>query len=202
MKQKLVYIIAFVFAFAVTTGAIYYLNMNYRNIFKLDFTPLHKAQKNQTQIKAADLNVNELKDFISTKLKSDIIDSLKTIYASTQKTDTVFATQDNKPLADSLKKLQSKLKQLQQELSLNAKQETAKLNENNNRIDSSKTYQEWTRKTAGIFAAMDARKAAKIISNYSDNVARDILFAMKKKSAAQIMSELSPEVVSRISREQ
>ena len=163
---------------------------------------MHKAQKSYAQIKSANLNVNELKDFISTELKKDIIDSLKTIYASSQKTDTVFTSQDNGALTDSLKKMQSALRQLQQQLNLNAEQETAKLSENNSKIDSSKTYQEWTRKTAGIFAAMDARKAAKIISNYSDNVARDILFAMKKKSAAQIMSELSPEVVSRISREQ
>ena len=202
MKQKLIYILAFIFAFLATTTTIYYLNLNYKNIFGFDFTPLHKTQVKHTQIKAADLKVDELKDFISSDLKNAILDSLKTIYASATKKDTIFASPDNSSLIDSLKKMQSKLTQLQQEVNLNAKQETANLNTNSRQIDSSKTYLKWTKKTAGIFSAMDPRKAAKIISNYSDNVARDILFTMKKKNAAEIMSELSPEVVSRISREQ
>ena len=45
---------------------------------------------------------------------------------------------------------------------------------------------------------MDADQAAKIITNYSDNVARDIIYSMKKKKAVEILSALKPETVNRL----
>jgi flagellar motility protein MotE (MotC chaperone) len=45
---------------------------------------------------------------------------------------------------------------------------------------------------------MDTKKAAKIIEGYTDNIAREILFSMKKKKAAEIISELKPEAATRI----
>jgi flagellar motility protein MotE (MotC chaperone) len=47
---------------------------------------------------------------------------------------------------------------------------------------------------------MDAKKAAKIILTYSDNIAKDIVYSMKKKKAAEILAQLNPETVNRITR--
>jgi flagellar motility protein MotE (MotC chaperone) len=61
-------------------------------------------------------------------------------------------------------------------------------------------YTKWTKSTASMLEAMDPRRAAKIIQNYSDNIAKDILYTMKKKKAAQILAELNPELANRITR--
>ena len=66
------------------------------------------------------------------------------------------------------------------------------------KVDSS--YIKWTKNTASIYEAMDSKKAAKIIQNYSDNIARDIIYAMKKKKAAEILAELTPEVANKITK--
>jgi flagellar motility protein MotE (MotC chaperone) len=66
------------------------------------------------------------------------------------------------------------------------------------KVDSS--YIKWTKNTAAIYEAMDSKKAAKIIQNYSDNIARDIIYAMKKKKAAEILAELTPEVANKITK--
>jgi len=63
-----------------------------------------------------------------------------------------------------------------------------------------KEYTEWISKVTSIYAAMEPKKAAKIIQTYSDNVARDILYNMNKKTAAKVVSELSPETANRIFR--
>ncbi|MGQ9643279.1 MAG: magnesium transporter MgtE N-terminal domain-containing protein, partial [Ignavibacterium sp.] len=62
------------------------------------------------------------------------------------------------------------------------------------------TYQNWLKKVSKLLEQMEPAKASKIIQNYSDNVARDIIYSMNKKSAAKIVSELSPEVAQRIIR--
>ena len=61
-------------------------------------------------------------------------------------------------------------------------------------------YNDWVKNTAGLYDLMDSKKAAKIIQKLSDNEARDILYAMKKKKAAEILAELSPEVATRFTR--
>jgi flagellar motility protein MotE (MotC chaperone) len=60
------------------------------------------------------------------------------------------------------------------------------------------TYQKWIKKTGKLYESMDAKKAAKIILGYSDNIARDLLLSMRKKKAAEILSEIKPEIASRI----
>ena len=47
---------------------------------------------------------------------------------------------------------------------------------------------------------MDPAKAAKIIQGYSDNVARDLIYSMKKNKASEILAAFSPENANRIMR--
>ena len=63
---------------------------------------------------------------------------------------------------------------------------------------SDSSYTAWTQRTAKVYEAMDPQRAAKIISNYSDNVARDLIYSMRQKKAAAILSELNPETANRI----
>ena len=67
-------------------------------------------------------------------------------------------------------------------------------------IVDSKKLAEWAKQTAKLYESMEPRKAAKIISSYSDNESREILFRMNKKKAAKILAELNPETARRITR--
>ncbi len=70
----------------------------------------------------------------------------------------------------------------------------------NNKSQSRKEYDDWLKKISGIYSSMEPKKAAKIIQTYSDNIARDILYNMNKKTAAKVVSELNPETANRIFR--
>jgi flagellar motility protein MotE (MotC chaperone) len=77
------------------------------------------------------------------------------------------------------------------------------LNENthlNKDFSNNSEYKDWIQKVTRIYSAMEPRKSAKIIQTYSDNVARDILYNMNKKTAAKVVSEFSPETANRIFR--
>jgi len=68
----------------------------------------------------------------------------------------------------------------------------------NTQIKKDSTYNSWMKNSIKLYESMDTKKAAKIIQGYSDNIAREILFSMKKKKAAEIISELKPEAATRI----
>ena len=61
-------------------------------------------------------------------------------------------------------------------------------------------YNDWIASTVKLYESMDSKQAAKIITNYSDNVARDIIYAMKKKKAAEILSNLNSEQIVKLTR--
>lgn len=63
-------------------------------------------------------------------------------------------------------------------------------------------YISWKKQTAALYELMEPKKAAKIIQNFSDNIARDILYTMKKKKAAEILAQLNPETANRITKAQ
>ncbi|MDP3682477.1 MAG: hypothetical protein Q8S01_00960, partial [Ignavibacteria bacterium] len=63
-------------------------------------------------------------------------------------------------------------------------------------------YLNWKKQTAALYELMEPKKAAKIIQNFSDNIARDILYTMKKKKAAEILAQLNPETANRITKAQ
>ena len=49
---------------------------------------------------------------------------------------------------------------------------------------------------------MEPKRAAKVIANYSDNEARELIYAMKQKKAAEILSLLDPVFVNKITSSQ
>lgn len=196
MNGKIIYLVAFILAFAFVTGALIFANTMYKNIFKFDFTSvgetaqmtegLQNKEQNQTDGKNGTPNEGAKPD--STKINnSGEPDSTHTI--SVKDTNAVAKVQkaiidQNDVNANTVKKEVET-----SPLSTVSKQKS---------VNNDSSYQKWIKQTVKLYESMDTKKAAKIIQGYSDNIARDILLTMKKKKAADIIAEFRPEIATRI----
>ena len=196
MKSKIIYTVVFSGTFIMVTIAMILLSANYKNIFVFDFSPLHPAgvvKKPANSNLNNDFNYKEAFSQMTRELKSQLWDSLKTITFSSK--DTSNSKIGDSVLADSIKALKAIIENSAKNDSL---AKSLLVSNEKNKPDS--TYIKWTKKTAALYEAMDSKKAAKIIQNYSDNMARDILYSMKKKKAAEVLANLNPEAANRIIR--
>lgn len=193
MKGKLILAAAFLAAFVITTIAVMYLNNSCNNIFAFDFSAPKIIKIKPKTLEQAQAPPSLIEKGIINKLAAS---------DSSLKNDSVIVAAE-KPqnekdkltaLADSIKNVKVESKK-RQPVIVKTESSTERVKEN---LTESKEYKEWTKKTAGLYEVMDSKHAAKIIQNYSDNVARDIIYAMKKKKAADILSQLNPDVVQRI----
>ncbi len=198
MKDKLIYILIFSGVFVLVTAALIYLNNNYKNIFEFDFTPVNNTVEKKLSAEQKE-NSNISPDSLQYEIVSAILDSIKSIQQ--QSSNQVTVTADS-AWQDSIKKLENKIN----ELSLKKFEQRA-FNDSIQKIDEQikseaelkdSSYKAWIKKSVALFETMDTRKAAKIIQTYSDNVAKDLLYSMKKKKAAEILAQYSPEFVNRI----
>lgn len=210
MKTYLLNTLPFIFAFLVVTGVIIYLNGQYNNIFQLDFSPRNQISQQRNNSHKVSENKN-----LPTKddEQKQVSDSLS-LPESTS--DTVFTASlmeqkkiSEKEIRPDLKELSKK--ELENQLEKKPNPEFEELepkfaSNNSDQFNSSKlqkqdsSYTNWLKKVSKLLEQMEPSKASKIIQNYSDNVARDIIYTMNKKSAAKIVSELSPEIAQRIIR--
>jgi flagellar motility protein MotE (MotC chaperone) len=195
VKDKIVYIVAFLLAFILVTGALIYLNSMYKNIFKFDFTPESQAQSAANNQPNKEQN-EQPKD--SSSVNKPVADSLKQSSNGTFKDSSAVTLSDT----NSMKKVKDKIAEVkkdnEQHANLSLDQTSPAIPKMNGSKKDSSTYQNWIKNTAKIYTSMDTKKAAKIIQAYSDNIARDILLTMKKKKAADILAEFKPEVATRI----
>jgi hypothetical protein len=204
MKQGIIYGGVFLFAFVIITGLLIYLNSSYENIFQFNFAPKSLVQLSDSS-KTDSLNISENTKPV-TELDSTVVQ------------DTVLLSSlgviENK---DSIKNDNSDSIKVKKNPDIPNKNGNEKLDIKNSRFEvksdlppndkpilqniaQGKEYTEWVTKVTSIYAAMEPKKAAKIIQTYSDNVARDILYNMSKKTAAKVVSEFSPETANRIFR--
>lgn len=185
--KNIVLFIPFVFAFLFVTGGLVYLNNQYNNIFHFDFTP--KSTMNKIS------KVDSLA--IEDSIKKQILIS-----------DSLLAISDN-ITTDSVDMLLKKIEQSKNDLlvtELNSKetqnqfvkQVTQSEFENTAKKDSA--YQIWLKKTVRLIENLSPAQASKLLKNYSDNQARDILYSMKQKNAAKIISYLEPDYVYKLTR--
>ncbi|MBX2975349.1 MAG: hypothetical protein KF721_04390 [Ignavibacteriaceae bacterium] len=194
MKNTLVYLLVFVSAFILVTWGLIFLNNSYQNIFHFDFSPITYPDSTSLVNAKTDPNAktNNFRD-------SALVAAGDSTYLFAE--DTVLTEEKslNQILLDSLNTLQQLLAEKSKSpKDLKKQPEKSEPVDFSNKKDSA--YNVWVKNTSGLYESMDPKKAAKIISNYSDNVARDILYSMKKKNAAQIIAELSPEIANRILR--
>lgn len=197
MKEKLVYILSFALAFALVTGALIYLNSKFQNIFAFNFAPVSSGNEAPVdtvataKLQSTPPQIESSAKTDTTTSKSEIakVDSVKAAPK-----DTVKTLPQNKTVADT-KKVESPILQTKTQQQ-DSPQEVASKEFRKTMKDSA--YQSWVKKTVKLYEEMDAKKAAKVILGYSDNIARDILFSMKKRKAAEILTEFKPDVATRI----
>ena len=210
MKQGIIYGGTFLFAFVVVTGLIIYFNSSYENIFQFKFSPKSMAQLSDStktdSTKTDSLNAaqnNELTSLSDSTIVKDsiLLSSLGSveIHDSTTTNKNLNKLDKNKPENLNQKKGSdiSNPKNILTNVSENPQTNVNPITQN---VVQGKEYTEWIQKVTGIYSALEPKKAAKIIQTYSDNVARDILYNMSKKTAAKVVSELSPETANRIFR--
>ncbi len=204
MKEKIIYIFVFLTVFLVVTGGIIYLNNNYTDIFKLNFIPIVKhAGTNPIENlnNKNNVSIDELKNVIQTEFKNYLVDSLKKSFPSQDKKAVVTVERKDSTLIDSLRNLRQIINKIDQKLAKQEEQNNlVKTNQEKEKTQKDSTYINWTHQTAKLYEAMDPKQAAKIIQSYSDNVARDIIYSMRQKKAAEVLSELNPQTANRITQ--
>lgn len=190
MKTGVVAALVFVAAFIITTAVLIYFNTQFRNIFKFDFTPVNHsavAVVDSTALKQAE------------KAKADstrALDSLKNIANGlAPKTDSAKTAQANGNTA-SQNNVQAANNQQVYQQSPAAAIKPADNNIVKNDVKSvetkkldAATYEKWKKNTAKIIEAMDANKASQVLRMYADNIGNELLYLMKKKKAAEILSK-------------
>lgn len=189
MKDKIFVVMVYTLTFAAVTVGIIFLNQKYENIFKFDFRPARSNMKIDLKKPEYKLAVLQLQK----ELRKKILDSLKN--SNSLKEFTKNIVDETPVLKDSIKTLKNKLKKL-----ADARKQDSLYAANSLNDKSKKEYEEWLKKTASLYNSMEAVQAAKIIRKYSDNVARDIIYKLKKQKAAEILAMLGPEEATRITK--
>lgn len=173
--KNVILIMPFVFAFILVTGVIVYLNSIYNNIFQFDFTPKATEQS----IAIADSLAK--------------LDSLK------------LAKQDSLEIAKAdslLAEVNSNVNQTSRiDVDTTVTKSTSRdLTQNTTKADRDSAYAQWLKRTVRIIENLPPAQASKLLKNFSDNQARDIIYAMKQKQAAKIIAYLEPEYVHKLTR--
>ncbi|MGD8777608.1 MAG: hypothetical protein PVH88_01455 [Ignavibacteria bacterium] len=200
-----VYTMVFALAFLTTTVAIILMNEKFANIFAFNFSPnpenepIMIVENNQGETFKANLKsykkdvVEAVKAEVYDEIKEGVIDSLKQL-PEKEKIDNLFKeVEQTKNIISDIKKKETEQKKLENTIA-NKEKEIENLKKQH-KDDENEEYQNWIKSTVKLFETMDSKKAAKIISEYSDNVARDLIYKMKKKKAAEILSNLNTEKV-------
>ncbi len=198
MKDKLIYIMILLITFILVTGAMYYGASNYKNIFALDFASV-EPDSLQSKTEKPAVTENKQTAQIPVIAKNDSVkNSLASDRVSPEPADvkisaSAFSDSSN-AIFEELRKIKEMLRQKDQTAPVQAS--APDLTKKNSMKDS--VYNKWIKNSVKLYETMDSKKAAKIIQGYNDNIARDIIFSMKKKKAAEIIAEFKPELVNRI----
>jgi len=184
------YILTFLIAFFAVTGILIVSNDQYNNIFKFDFTPRSAVDTSTVKQKIPEktkvdslVNKEDSLNIVSKDSLATGIDSS----ANSDKTNNLTAKPEinNKPVIN------------KEALAISNTQLTQNVNKSK-QVDS--TYAKWKKATIKIYESMDSKKIAKIILSLTDNEARELIYSMKKKKAAEILSYLNPDEVKRLTR--
>ncbi len=205
MKNIISTVIVFVVAFIAVTAALMLANLYFRNIFAFDFRPREVKKVVKHKITFCPKDYWRIEKFVRGEFKKELLDTLHTMYFK-KKIDTVYTViVKDKALLESVNKAMKTILQKDEELKKKDKQivqlteELAKQKERQKQKQSEE-YVNWVKNNAKLLSAMESANAAKILENYSDNIAQDLIYAMKKKKAAEILSYLSPEKVAKITK--
>lgn len=173
MKDSIAYSATFLFAFILVTSGMFIVNEKYNNIFRLDFSArVDSSLVKKDSLKIADSLAKIRQDSL---LKAQKTDSLK----SNEKTET----------AEALKNEHNN--------SQMAEKPTAKKDK-----FADSAYVNWRKQTLKLYESLDSKQVAKVIVNHPEDVARDLIYNMKKKKAGEVLSLLSPDMVTKLTKVQ
>ncbi len=200
MKSMLANLPVFVLAFILVTGAMIYLNGAYKNIWKGDFTPVG-VKKVVMVPKVTTIKKKYLKEFLIQKLEPELEEHIKEAVPK-KIVDTVYSNiVIDTALLDSFKVLNDRMTALKEEViqALDKAKSASKKKKKEvvpvkNKVEDKTKY----KTTAKLLESMTPAKAAKVISYYSDNKAREIILLMNKKKAAKLMEIMDPAKIARI----
>lgn len=197
--MRLIEIITFIAAFVIVTAAIIYLNSIYVNIFQLDFTPRSSVV---AEVDSLDNQSAEEETVTDISQESEIDNKEEVELIPEKKEEQIVSTIPEQKKAEIKPVVENKPVQIPviEETSVSLAQNNLfeVPPQTNNPVDS--TYIKWVKSTAGLFESMEAKKAALIIKNYREDVARDIIYKMKRKKAAEVLAELDPYEAKRITQ--
>lgn len=179
MKNTIVYTLTFVIAFLGTTAAIYMLNDKFANMFAFDF-------RDAEMVKA------QIADSLA------VVDSANIIMSDSLYLVENLLEEEKEELENSLNVTKSELTKAEQELS----QKEKKIEQLKNQLEQEKAteHEEWLKSTIKLYEAMETNKAADLLAKLPENEAREIIYSMKNKKAAEILSGLDTETVKRLTR--
>jgi flagellar motility protein MotE (MotC chaperone) len=199
LKASFLYILTFIVAFLAVTGLLIIANERFQNIFKFDFSPIQTTKAVQpytsNQINFTESKV--LQDSVPRPVESQLTVSKDTLNVQRFKTDSL-ATRDEKKQVNQ----PSVTNQPVQTAQAISEEKTKTLETNLTSKTPDSTYNKWKKATVRIYEAMDSRKVAQVLTGLSDSEARELIYSMKKKKAAEILSNLSADAVKRLTRVQ
>ncbi len=180
MKTTLTYALVFTFAFIGTSAIIYVLNDKFVNIFAFDFR---------------DASILEDATMYQAIANGDSLITVDSLFVE-DGTETFDDESDSGNNKQQNKK--NEIAEVKEEV-IKQKEKIKQL-ENKFNAEEEKEHKSWLKSTIKMYEAMQADKAAQLIASIPDKDAREILYAMKKKKAAEILSKLSTETVIRLTR--
>ncbi|MCF8240189.1 MAG: hypothetical protein K9J16_02305 [Melioribacteraceae bacterium] len=199
MKNLITYILVFFMAFMFVTSGIVYLNQKYVNIFKFDFREAEAKRVSELRKLSAN-DFMKIREAVYTQIKSELDESKKDDTKVSIDSTYLTTMNENVSKIDKLSEEFNKIAQLRKDNS--QKDKKIKELESQSKIRQDSIYNEWVKATVKLYESMDSKDAAKFIQKYSDNVARDLIYTMKKKKAAAILSNLNPDMVINLTKAQ
>lgn len=162
--------------FAATTAGIYTYNNKYVNMFEFDFRDASEvAQADSLALKEAE-NINLTDSLLVENIQDEKAEDFKDEYKETK----VELNKTSSELSKKEKELETLKKQLE--------------------VKKSEEHDEWLKSTIKLYEAMETSRAGQLLKTIPENDARAIVYSMKKKKAAEILSNLDTETVKRLTR--
>ena len=176
MKDTILYSVVFILAFAVTSFFIYSFNQKYVNIFEFDF-------RDAVQVARAD-----------SLAAITAVDSVRSDSTSIDNSLLEINKELEKDYAETKMKLDKTVKELTE------KEEEIKSLKDKIQVSKTNKHEEWLSSTVKLYESMETRKAGELLKTMPETEARELIYKMKRKKAAEILSNLDTETVKRLTR--
>jgi len=190
--KMLSYVFVFVLAFLFVTSALIFMNQKYRNVFAMDFREVEPNIKVVPR-RITRREMDQIRKDVYSKVREELDKKAEDQNIDSQKDDYKVKVNDNSYMISKLTQQINTIAQKQKkyESKRNNSQEVQK----QNKAKQDSVYSNWLKSTVKLYESMEAAEAAKFIPKYSDNVARDLIYSMKQKKAADILKNLNPDFV-------